>query len=292
MGSLSSAWGAAALTASESAQLALDGAPPDASLRVGLGWLAAVALVDAKTCGAPHPAPEVARARVDRVAYTRAGDVWALGATAARVLAFIRDRAPHARRLVLANSEGYWSDDGDFVNLAHKHNFSLGHLGLALAALAPSLTDLVIAHCNDLFGGGAGALATVAAGAPGLRVLRVEEVHCRLDGAALAELAALTDLRELTITAEETMGAWAVGMDAVPAAWRSLTKLARLELRGHTALASLPGWLADLPALTHLDVAGCGACDVSVVGACVVVRVRRGRGWVRQGGGEGRAAQA
>lgn len=193
--------------------------------------------------------------------------------SAARILSFVTSRARHVHRVVLANSEGYWSDDGDFVNLAHKHSFSLGHLGLLLGLVAPTLTDLVIAHCNDLLGGGGGALATIACGAPRLKVLRIEEVHCRLDAAALAELAVLTDLEELSITAEETMGAWAVGMDAVPEAWTALTKLKRVELRGHTALASLPGWLADLPALEHLDIAGCVTADVSVVSRCTRLRV-------------------
>jgi hypothetical protein len=44
-------------------------------------------VVDAKVCGAPHAAPEVARARADRAPYTAAGDVWALGATVAVALA-------------------------------------------------------------------------------------------------------------------------------------------------------------------------------------------------------------
>ena len=59
--------------------------PPDGGARLPPRG-GAVALIDAKTCGGRHPAPEVARARVDRVAYTRAGDVWALGATAAAAL--------------------------------------------------------------------------------------------------------------------------------------------------------------------------------------------------------------
>ena len=59
--------------------------PPDGGARLPPRG-GAVVLVDAKTCGGRHPAPEVARARVDRVAYTRAGDVWALGATAAAAL--------------------------------------------------------------------------------------------------------------------------------------------------------------------------------------------------------------
>jgi hypothetical protein len=47
MGTLSSAWGAAALTVGKSGQnMSLDGAPPDTSLRVGLGWLAAHCLME------------------------------------------------------------------------------------------------------------------------------------------------------------------------------------------------------------------------------------------------------
>ena len=65
--------------------------------------------------------------------------------SAARVLAFVRARAPSVRALVLANSEGYWSDDGDFVNLATKHNFSLGHVGLLLESVRPTLASLAAA---------------------------------------------------------------------------------------------------------------------------------------------------
>ena len=66
------------------------------------------------------------------------------------------------------------------------------------------------------------------------------------------------------------MGSWAVGADAVPDEWAGLTKLRRLELRGHTSLAALPDWLPAL-GLTHLDVAGCTACDVRVVARCTTL---------------------
>ena len=54
---------------------------------------------------------------------------------ASRVLDFVAARAASVRRVALTNSEGYWSDEGDFVNLQQKHTFSLGHVGLLLGSV-------------------------------------------------------------------------------------------------------------------------------------------------------------
>ena len=43
-------------------------------------------------------------------------------------------------------------------------------------------------------------------------------------------------LEELSITGEEHVNAWAVGLDAIPEQWTSLVSLRTLQLRGHTML--------------------------------------------------------
>ncbi len=86
------------------------------------------------------------------------------------------------------------ADDGDFVSLKAKHNFSMAHLGMALGMLRHSLVELQVQHCNDFFAAGGGALSAVAC-LPRLRVLRVESLQCRADRDALAELAQLRGVR-------------------------------------------------------------------------------------------------
>ena len=199
--------------------------------------------------------------------------------SAARVLDFVATRATSVRRVVLTNSEGYWSDEGDFVNLQQKHTFSLGHVGLLLGSVRATLEELRVSHCSDIFAGfNRGALGTVAC-CPKLKVLRIEDVHTRLERDALSQLGKLTNLEELAVSVEDNLGSWAVGLDAVPEAWRSLTKLKRLELRGHVQLASLPRWLPELEELEELDLSGCCHCDVSSSGSggvlqrCLALRV-------------------
>ena len=43
-------------------------------------------------------------------------------------------------------------------------------------------------------------------------------------------------LEELSITGEQSDGNWHVGMDCIPEEWASLTRLTKLELRGHSLL--------------------------------------------------------
>jgi hypothetical protein len=225
-----------------------------------------------------------------------------------RMVRFIAARSSAVRRLVLANSEGYWSDDGDFVSLAGKHNFGPAHVGLLCGVLRGSLTELVIQHCNDWFspggggvvldrgphalaapggggvGGGAGLLCMLSS-LPSLRLLALEDLHVRLDAGACGELGSLgSSLEELTITADaaghppgvavQAGGPGAAGLPALlPPSWARLTRLTKLELRGHHALTELPGWLADLPSLTHLDVAACPHAGLAVVARLTNLRV-------------------
>ena len=105
-----------------------------------------------------------------------------------RILSFVNTRASCIRSLRLVNSEGYYSgdgspgyhqrqqhfdmrnparcaaEDGDFVNLQNKHNFTLGHLGMLLGLLSPRLTELSIGHCTDFFVMGAVFCVTCRAG--------------------------------------------------------------------------------------------------------------------------------
>ncbi len=85
------------------------------------------------------------------------------------------------------------ADEGDFVNLQQKHNFSMAHFGMMLGMLRCTLSELQIQHCNDFFSMGQGALSAISC-LPRLRVLRIEDLHCRVDKAALAELARLTQV--------------------------------------------------------------------------------------------------
>ena len=198
---------------------------------------------------------------------------------ASRVLDFVAARAASVRRVALTNSEGYWSDEGDFVNLQQKHTFSLGHVGLLLGSVRATLEELRVSHCSDIFAGfSRGALGMVAC-CPRLKVLRIDDVHTRLERDALAQLGRLTGLEELAVSVEDNLGSWAVGLDAVPEAWRSLKRLRKLQLRGHVQLATLPRWLPELEALEELDLSGCCHCDLSAGGGggvlqrCLALRV-------------------
>ena len=179
------------------------------------------------------------------------------------MLDFVAERASSVRRVVLTNSEGYWSDEGDFVNLQQKHTFSLGHVGLLLGSVRSTLEDLRVSHCSDIFSGfSRGALGMVAC-CPKLKVLRMEDVHTRLERDALAQLGKLTALEELAVSVEDNLGSWAVGLDAIPESWRSLKRLRKLKLRGHVQLAALPRWLPELEELEEIDLSGCCHCDLS-----------------------------
>lgn len=79
------------------------------------------------------------------------------------------------------------------MNLQQKHNFGMAHFGLMLGMLRGCLRSLQIQHCNDFFSAGAGALSAIAC-LPALRALRIEDLHCRVDRDALAELARLTQV--------------------------------------------------------------------------------------------------
>ena len=75
-----------------------------------------------------------------------------------------------------------------------KHNFTLGHFGLALGALRSRLEDLQVHHCNDFFTSQA---LNVVACLPALRSLRLEDIQCRLEPSAVAQLSSLRNVRPL-----------------------------------------------------------------------------------------------
>ncbi|KAK9823301.1 hypothetical protein WJX72_001754 [[Myrmecia] bisecta] len=191
--------------------------------------------------------------------------------SAQRILAFIRQQQKAIRRVVLMNSEGYWSDEGDFVNLQNKHNFAMAHFGMLLGLLQDSLEELQVQHCNDFFSYGQGGFGAISC-LHNLRKLSVEDLHCRVEKESTAELSRLVQLEELCISGEEHAGAWAVGIDVIPKAWINLKHLRKLELRGHTMLAMLPPVLADMQ-LTHLDVSLCRNADLSVISSMRTLQV-------------------
>eukprot|EP00891_Asterochloris_glomerata_P003742 jgi/Astpho2/3742/Aster-x1169 len=191
--------------------------------------------------------------------------------SAQKIVNFVRQRQAAVRKLTLMNSEGYWSDEGDFVDLQRKHTFTMVHLGMLLGALQFQLEELRIQHCNDLFGGGSsqslaanGAFSAISC-LPLLRRLAIEDLHCRIEKGALSELSSMTQLEELAITAEDTLGSWSE--------WAALTSLRKLELRGHSMLLVLPRFLADLPALRHLDVGCCRHLQLEGVGSLTRLEV-------------------
>ena len=55
--------------------------------------------------------------------------------------------------------------------------------------------------------------------------------------------------------------------------WAALTSLRKLELRGHSMLLVLPRFLADLPALRHLDVGCCRHLQLEGVGSLTRLEV-------------------
>lgn len=49
--------------------------------------------------------------------------------TPLQIIDFIMQRQPALKSLVMSNSEGFWGDEGDYLNLTGKHNFQASHLG-------------------------------------------------------------------------------------------------------------------------------------------------------------------
>jgi hypothetical protein len=76
---------------------------------------------------------------------------------------------------------------------------------------------------------------------------------------------ARAQLEHLSISGEEQMGAaWVTGLDAIPGAWSSLTRLTSLELRCHGLLEALPAFMEALP-LRRLDVSMSRALSLDII---------------------------
>ncbi|KAL4425880.1 hypothetical protein ABPG75_009896 [Micractinium tetrahymenae] len=183
-----------------------------------------------------------------------------------RLVEFVRARRGVLRSLTLANSEGYFSEDGEFVPVNNKHNFNLGTLGIVLGMLQDRLEHLHMVHCNDLFAAGS-PLSTIAM-VSGLRSLALDDLQCRVYREPLAELGRLTQLRELMLTATQRHGVFIFGIDTIPDTWAQLTNLRSLELRGNALLEALPPWMPEaMPHLHCLDVSACSRLDLGIVTA-------------------------
>lgn len=181
-----------------------------------------------------------------------------------RIVDFARARRSVLRRLTLTNSEGYFSEDGEYVPLNNKHNFNLGTLGIILGMLHEKLTHLAMVHTSDLFAAGS-PLGTIAM-LSGLRSLVLDDVQCRIYREPLAELGRLTQLTELTLSATQRHGVFLFGIDGIPDTWRHLTGLKNLELRGNALLEALPPWMPEaMPGLELLDVSACSRLDLGTV---------------------------
>ncbi|DBA87081.1 hypothetical protein WJX79_000451 [Trebouxia sp. C0005] len=191
--------------------------------------------------------------------------------SAQKILDFMHQRQSVIRKVVLTNSEGYWSDEGSFVNLQHKHNFSMAHFGMMLGMMCRTLEDLHVQHCNDFFSLSNGAWSAISC-VKSLKRLSIEDLHCRLDADSLKELATMTQLEELNITGEQSNDNWHVGLDCIPDEWAGMTRLTKLELRGHSLLNVLPGFLARLP-LRHLDLGNCRHLNFDVIPAMTQLEV-------------------
>lgn len=179
-----------------------------------------------------------------------------------RMIEFARMRKEYIQKLVLMHSEGYWADDNEFVNLSTKHNFGLAHFGLLLGMLGEGLTELQLAHCNDLFGMGS-PLGVIAA-LPNIRILKLEGLHCRLYKEPVAELGRMTTLVWLSICSMERNGMFIFGIDSIPDTWQQLRHLRGLELRGNALMEQLPDWMpAAMPKLQLLDVSHCYRLDLA-----------------------------
>eukprot|EP00887_Chlorella_sp_A99_P004746 scaffold4.g4746.t1 len=198
-----------------------------------------------------------------------------------KMVDFISQRRGYLTSLVLVNSEGYWTEEGEFVNLANKHSYGLATLGLTLGMLKERLATLRILYCNDLFS--MGSPLGVIASLNNLRELELEGLHCRLYREPVAELGRLTQLEALVMNATQRHGVFIFGLDTIPDTWAGLGRLTRLELRraprreqrgegvqrsrrGNALLEALPSWLPGaMPHLAALDVSFCSRLDLASV---------------------------
>ncbi|MEW5297044.1 MAG: hypothetical protein WDW36_000278 [Sanguina aurantia] len=191
--------------------------------------------------------------------------------SASKIVTFMQQRCTAITALSLCNSEGCWGEEGEYLNLTQKHNFTPSHLGFTLGILRASLQELQIVNCNDLLNADVG-LWSIVSLLPQLRVLVTEGVSCRLPAAAVTDIGCLTQLERLCITGEEHNLAWIVGIDTIPPSWRQLTSLQTLELRGHQLLDALPPWLGSLPSLTKLDISSNSKLSIENIGMMTGLR--------------------
>lgn len=89
------------------------------------------------------------------------------------------------------------AEEGDFVNLVSKHDFTMVSFGMMCGVLYDTLAELTIMRCSDFFNVNVGAFGTIAC-LRALRSLHIEDLHCRLDQEGASKLSKLTQVREPT----------------------------------------------------------------------------------------------
>lgn len=185
---------------------------------------------------------------------------------AGRVTAWARRFGPSVRTLRVERAE------------YRRSRFTAEQFATLVAILGPHVSSIEIGQHNgsllrhDFWV----SLRSAAAPVGRLRSLAVSAFECPLSDDDAESFRGLTDLEELQLTCHPFAG---FGFQGFPAALLALTKLRRLRLLGHTGLAalptaisslrnledlsanvcclsSLPAELAEIPALTSLDVGG------------------------------------
>ena len=87
------------------------------------------------------------------------------------------------------------AEEGDFVNLVSKHDFTMVSFGMMCGVLYDTLAELTIMRCSDFFNVNVGAFGTIAC-LKALRSLHIEDLHCRLDQEGASKLSKLTQVGE------------------------------------------------------------------------------------------------
>lgn len=150
-----------------------------------------------------------------------------------KIISFISRRKHNLKTLTIVNTKGFWSDEGEFISLANKHNFNLASFGLLLGMLHERLTSLSLLHVDDLFATGC-PLSAISL-LQELRELSFEELQCKIQKNSAEELGSLVKLERLCLCTAQQRATHPhyplFGVAAIPDSWSQLTNLHTLEIR-------------------------------------------------------------